>query len=135
MAYTFYKSICADMRMARKDVHSMKIRAYKSHFGMVVSSVIAICVSFVMAASAIVVDQLTFTLPLFVRNWGTAFLVITLTGMAFPLTPWAWTLCRKWNIKPETLPHILIENAVNNLLLIYLFNIICFTAFNKTNML
>ena len=101
------------MRMARKDVHSMKIRAYKSHFGMVVSSVIAICVSFVMAASAIVVDQLTFTLPLFVRNWGTAFLVITLTGMAFPLTPWAWALCRKWNIKPETLPHILIENAVN----------------------
>ena len=91
----------------------MKIRAYKNHFGMVVSSVIAICVSFVMAASAIVVDQLTFTLPLFVRNWGTAFLVITLTGMIFPLTPWAWALCKKLNLKPETLPHILVENAVN----------------------
>lgn len=91
----------------------MKIRAYKSHFGMVMSSVIAICVSFMMAASAIVVDQLTFTLPLFVKNWGTAFLVITLTGMIFPLTPWAWSLCKKLNLKPETLPHILVENAVN----------------------
>lgn len=93
----------------------MKIRAYKSHFGMVVSSVIAFCVSFIMAASAIVVDHLTFTPFLFIRNWGTAFLVITITGMIFPLTPWAFSLCKKWKLKPDTLPHILIENTVNTI--------------------
>lgn len=93
----------------------IKIRAYKSHFGMVVSSVIAICVSFVMAFSAIFVDHLTFTLPLLVRNWGTAFMVITFTGMIFPLTPWAFALGHKFGLKPETLPHILLENFVNTL--------------------
>lgn len=93
----------------------MKIRAYKSHFGMVVSSVIAICVSFFMASAAIYVDHLEFSLPLLVRNWGTAFMVITFTGMIFPLTPWAFALCRKLGLKPETLPHILVENAVNTL--------------------
>ena len=91
----------------------MKIRAYKSHFGMVMASVIAICVSIVMATAAIFVDHLDFSIPLLVRNWGTAFLVITLTGMIFPLTPWAFALCKKLGLKPETLPHILVENAVN----------------------
>lgn len=100
--------------MGRKEVY-MKFRAYKNHFGMVVSSVIAICVSFIMAASAIVVDQLTFTIPLFLRNWGTAFLVITFTGMIFPLTPWAWSLCKKFGLKPDTFPHIMVENTVNTL--------------------
>lgn len=82
---------------------------------MVVSSVIAICVSFVMATAAIFVDHLEFTLPLLVRNWGTAFMVITFTSMIFPLTPWAFAFCRKLKLKPETLPHILVENAVNTL--------------------
>ena len=45
---------------------------YKNHFGMVVSSVIAICVSLIMATSAIFVDHLHFTIPLWIRNWGTA---------------------------------------------------------------
>ena len=62
---------------------------YKNHFGMIISSVVAICISLIMATSAIFVDKLTFTLPLLIKNWGTAFLVISLTGMAFPLTDWS----------------------------------------------
>ena len=37
---------------------------YKNHFGMIVSSVIALCVSLIMSTSAIFVDHLTFTVPL-----------------------------------------------------------------------
>lgn len=88
---------------------------YKNHFGMIVSSVIAICVSLVMATAAIFVDHLTFTIPLWVKNWGTAFLVITICGMIFPLTDWSFALGRKLNLKPETLPHVLLENTVATL--------------------
>jgi hypothetical protein len=88
---------------------------YKNHFGMIISSVVAICISLIMATSAIFVDKLTFTLPLLIKNWGTAFLVISLTGMAFPLTDWSFALCRKMGLRPETLPHVLVENFVATL--------------------
>lgn len=88
---------------------------YKNHFGMIISSVVAICISLIMAASAIFVDRLTFTVPLLIRNWGTAFLVISLTGMAFPLTDWSFALGRKMGLRPETLPHVLVENFVATL--------------------
>ena len=88
---------------------------YKNHFGMIVSSVIALCVSLIMSTSAIFVDHLTFTVPLWIRNWGTAFLVITICGMIFPLTNWSFALGRKLGLKPETLPHVLLENTVATL--------------------
>jgi len=88
---------------------------YKNHFGMIISSVIAICVSFIMATAAIFVDHLTFTIPLWIKNWGTAFLVITICGMIFPLTDWSFALGRKLGLKPETLPHVLLENTVATL--------------------
>ena len=88
---------------------------YKNHFGMIVSSVIAICVSFVMSTSAIFVDHLTFSIPLWIKNWGTAFLTITVCGMVFPLTNWSFALGKKLGLKPETLPHVLLENTVATL--------------------
>lgn len=88
---------------------------YKNHFGMIISSVVAICISLIMATSAIFVDRLVFSAPLLIKNWGTAFLVITLTGMIFPLTDWSFALGHKLGLKPETLPHVLLENGVATL--------------------
>ncbi len=88
---------------------------YKNHFGMIISSVIAICLSLLMATAAIFVSNLVFSVPLLVRNWGTAFLTITLTGMIFPLTDWSFAIGRMLGLKPETLPHVLLENFVATL--------------------
>ena len=88
---------------------------YKNHFGMIVSSVIALSVSLIMATAAIFVEHLTFTIPLWLKNWGTAFLVITICGMVFPLTNWSFALGKKLGLKPETLPHILLENTIATL--------------------
>ena len=88
---------------------------YKNHFGMIISSVVALCLSLLMAAAAIFVSHLVFSVPLLIRNWGTAFLTITVTGMVFPLTDWSFALGRKWNLKPETMPHVLLENFVATL--------------------
>lgn len=88
---------------------------YKNHYGMIISSVIAYCVSLVMATCAIFVDHLTFSVPLLVRNWGTAFLVISASGMIFPLTDWSFALGRKLGLKPETLPHVMLENFIATL--------------------
>lgn len=79
---------------------------------MVVASVIAIILSLIMSASAIFIDHLTFTLPLAVKNWGTCFMGITLTGLIFPLSDWSFSLCKAMKLKPNTLPHILVENTV-----------------------
>ena len=89
---------------------------YKNHFGMIVSSVIAIFVSLIMSTSAIIVDHLTFSIPLWIKNWGTAFLVITICGMVFPMTNWSFALGRKLGLKPETLPHVLLENTIATLI-------------------
>lgn len=68
-----------------------------------------------MATCAIFVDHLDFSLPLLIRNWGTAFLVISASGMIFPLTDWSFALGRKFGWKPETLPHVLLENTIATL--------------------
>lgn len=88
---------------------------YKNHYGMIISSVVAYCISLLMASCAIVVDQLTFSVPLLIKNWGTAFLVISASGMIFPLTGWSFALGRKLGLKPETLPHVLLENFIATL--------------------
>ena len=88
---------------------------YKNHFGMIISSVVALCLSLLMATTAIFVSHLVFSVPLLVRNWGTAFLTITVTGMIFPLTDWSFALGRKLGLKPETLPHVLLENFIATL--------------------
>lgn len=88
---------------------------YKNHFGMIISSVVALCLSLLMATTAIFVSHLVFSVPLLVRNWGTAFLTITVTGMIFPLTDWSFALGRKLGLKPETIPHVLLENFIATL--------------------
>lgn len=89
---------------------------YKNHFGMIVSSVIAIAVSLVMATSAVFVDHLIFSVPLLIKNWGTAFLVISLCSLIFPMTDWSFALCKKMNLKPETFPHVMVENTIATLI-------------------
>lgn len=88
------------------------MRSYKNHFSMIIASVIAIVLSLIMSASAIFIDNLTFSIPLAVKNWGTCFLVITLTGLIFPLSDWSFALCRVMKLKPMTFLHILVENFV-----------------------
>lgn len=88
---------------------------YKNHFGMIISSVVAICISLIMATSAIFVDKLTFTVPLLVKNWGTAFPGNHPDRHDFPLTDWSFALGRKLGLRPETLPHVLLENFVATL--------------------
>lgn len=90
------------------------MRAYEDHFGMVTSTIIAISLSLVMATAAIFVDHLDFGIPLLIRNWGTAFLVITVTGWIFPLTEWSNKLCGKLHVK-HALVHGLIEDFVATL--------------------
>lgn len=88
---------------------------YKNHYGMIISSVIAIGVSIVMATAAFIVQGSPIELPDLIKNWGTAFLTISLTGMICPLTDWSFALCRKLKLKVETLPHVLVENTVATL--------------------
>jgi hypothetical protein len=79
---------------------------------MVVSMIIAIILSFCMAATAIFYDRLDFTIELFIRNWGTAFLTIMLITMIFPSKAWGDKLAGAIGAKPYTLLFGLISNIV-----------------------
>lgn len=56
----------------------------KNHFGMVVSTVVALVLSACMATTAALWNHLDITAELLIRNWGTAFLTIMLTSMLIP---------------------------------------------------
>ena len=88
---------------------------FKNHFGMVVSTVIALILSFCMATSAIFVDQLTFTVPLMIKNWGTAFLVIMLTSIVFPTKMLGDKLALACKLKPNTFGFGLVANLIPTL--------------------
>lgn len=88
---------------------------YKNHFGMIISSVVALCLSCLMATCAVFVGGRAFVVTDWVKNWGTAFLTITVTGMLIPLTDLSFALGKKLNLKPETMPHILLENFIATL--------------------
>ncbi|MDO4567234.1 MAG: hypothetical protein Q4B42_07875 [Oscillospiraceae bacterium] len=89
---------------------------FKNHFRMVMTCILAFCLSLIMATSAIFIANLNFTIPLLVRNWGTVFLVIMITGFLCPLTQWSFALCDKLKIKPGTLAHDLIDDLVASLI-------------------
>jgi hypothetical protein len=98
---------------------------FKTHFGMVMSIVIALIVSFVMSATAIIWDKLYIgavlvahgpaergLLELWLKNWGTAFLVIMATNLILPVKAWGDQLAGKIGLKPRTLPFGLVSNIV-----------------------
>lgn len=88
---------------------------YKNHFGMIISSVVALCLSCIMATCAVFVGGRAFIVTDWVKNWGTAFLTITITGMLIPLTDISFAIGKKLNLKPESTPHVLLENFVATL--------------------
>jgi len=98
------------------------MRAFNNHFGMVMSTVIAILLALLMSTFAIILDGkicgdpgVMWTWQGAIKNWGTCYLIITLTGWIFPLTEWSFKLCDKWHIAPGTTKHALVENTVASL--------------------
>lgn len=91
------------------------MRQFNSHFGMIMSTVIAILLSLVVSVFAALIGGNTITWQSIIRNWGTCYLIITLTGWIFPLTEWSFALCDKLKIKKGTTAHALIENTVASL--------------------
>lgn len=85
---------------------------FKNHFGMVVSTVIALLLSFCMATTAILWDGLEFTIELLIRNWGTGFLTIMITTMLIPCKALGDRLALALHLKPGTLPFGLVSNLV-----------------------
>ncbi len=88
---------------------------YKDHFGMIMSHVVALILSLLMASAAIIVGGRAFVAVDWVKNWGTAFLTITITGMLIPCTPIAMALGHKLNIKPDSFTQTLLTSFVSTI--------------------
>ncbi len=87
------------------------MRYFKNHFGMVISIINSIVISFVMAIAAIFVAHLDFSIPQIIKNWGASFLVIIIANMILPITEWAEAFCGKVGTKRGSLAHGLLHSA------------------------
>lgn len=85
---------------------------FKNHFGMVISTVIALFLSLFMAISVYPLNHMAFDICSLIKGWGTSFLVIMLTTMLLPLKMWGDMLAGKIGLKEGTLPFGLFSNLV-----------------------
>jgi hypothetical protein len=85
---------------------------FKNHFGMVMSMIIALILSFCLASAAMVWNRLELSVELMLRNWGVAFLTIMLITLFLPVQPWGNTLANKVGFKSRTLPFRMVSNIV-----------------------
>lgn len=88
---------------------------FKNHFGMVVSVVVALLLSFCMATTAIFWDHLEFSIELLIRNWGTAFLTIMIISMLVPGKMLGDRFAGLFKLKAGSLPFGLVSNLVPTL--------------------
>ncbi len=88
---------------------------FKNHFGMVVSLIIALILSLLMATAAIFWNHLDFSIELWIKNWGSAFLTIMLVTLILPVKIWGDKLAAAIKLKPRTLPFGLVSNIVPTL--------------------
>lgn len=89
------------------------IRFFKDSFGMIVGIVMALMISFSMAIVGAVRSPMEqFSMEMLLRNWGTAFLTITVVSILFPVKSWGDQLAIKLGVKTATLPFGLVSNLV-----------------------
>lgn len=88
---------------------------FRNHFGMVVSLIIALILSLLMATAAIFWNSLDFSIELWIKNWGSAFLTIMFVTLILPVKIWGDKLAGLCRLKPRTLPFGLVSNIVPTL--------------------
>lgn len=94
------------------------IKFFKNQFGMIVSIVIAVLLSFCMASTATVraaTPEAPLTIERLISNWGTAFLTIMLISIFLPSKIWGDHLAGALHLKPDSLPFGLVSNLVPTL--------------------
>ena len=94
------------------------IKFFRNHFGMIVSTIIALILSLCMAYVATVRasnPEMPVTVEWIIRNWGTAFLTIMLVSMFIPGKMWGDQLAGKLGLKQGTLPFGMVSNLVPTL--------------------
>ena len=94
------------------------IKFFRNHFGMIVSTIIALILSLCMASVATVRaanPEMPVTVEWIIRNWGTAFLTIMLVSMFIPSKIWGDKLAGKLGLKQGTLPFGMVSNLVPTL--------------------
>lgn len=94
------------------------IKFFRNHFGMIISTIIALILSLCMASIATVRaanPEMPVTIEWIIRNWGTAFLVIMLVSMFIPSKMWGDHLAGRLGLKQGTLPFGLVSNLVPTL--------------------
>ncbi len=92
------------------------LRYFKDYFGMVISLVMSLTLSLCMSIVAFLrTPEMQFTVETLIRNWGAAFLSITIVSLLFPVKAWGDCLAAFFGLKQETLPFGLIANLVPTL--------------------
>lgn len=95
------------------------LKFFRSHFGMIVSVIIALILSLCMSATATCKSAASagqaVEIEALVRNWGTAFLVIMLISVFLPVKMWGDRFAAAIGLKEGSLPFGLVSNLIPTL--------------------
>ena len=85
---------------------------FKNHFGMVVSTVIALFLTFWMAIIAMFLFNMDKNLVTWYRTWSVVFLTIMLCTFILPSKLWGDKFAKKLGLKVNTLPFGMVSNII-----------------------
>lgn len=89
------------------------LRYFKSYHGMVISLVMALIISLCMSVAAFLrTPGISFSAELLIRNWGAAFLSVTIVSLLFPVKAWGDRLAGVLKLKKDMQIFGLIANLV-----------------------
>ena len=92
------------------------MKCYQNHFGMIVSSVIALLMGIFMAVAIMIIQHTPFTWINIFETWGIIFLMITLILMIVPVNLLGDKFAKKIGLKARTLSFALVSNIIPSLI-------------------
>ena len=85
---------------------------FKDHFGMVVSTIIALFMGACMSIAAMFVDALDKTIWVFLNNWGVITWMVLVILILVPAPKWGGKMAGALKCKPDTLAFTLVSSII-----------------------
>ena len=88
----------------------------KSHFGMIVTLILALGMGIIMGLAAMIVDHLPMNVWVFYQNWGVIALNVIVISLFVPYKAWSARLTGKLGLQEGTAACTLVSNIIPSLI-------------------
>ncbi|BDR59877.1 hypothetical protein [Lactobacillus xylocopicola] len=97
----------------------------KSHFGTIITAILALVMGFIMAIAVILVDQLGLTWTVLFKLWAEIFFIVFVVSLFIPYNSWGDRFAQLLGLKPGTLSFKLVQAIIPSAILNTFNTLIC----------